>query len=250
MMAQDKSIRRNPFHVLSSLGPVLETRDIEIAMDFSRKGATEAMSRWMRSGYVKPFSFGICFNVVAYPKSPQTHVFEAASRALRRPVALIGASALHTAGWTTQMPTGYELAIACDRNVRRWKRMEGITAEARSTSWFAAVIPYLLRTPNGFDRLPPALALVDAIASEEKFALLSPDDRREHHKNGTVTWHPHADDISLPLDREPEEIWREIVEAAEILEVPYETVRDYALGIPELSDIIDATSAALPRPGY
>jgi hypothetical protein len=242
--------RQNPYTLLSKLPEVIETRDVRIVAGWERKTAVESMFRWVRAGYIAPFATGVYFNLVASKKSPQTHVYEAAQRTQRRPMVQIGASALRVAGWTTQMPRGYELAIMVDRDNRTWKNMEGIAAEGRPAKWFAKAKPHIIKGEGGFDLLPPAIALVDAIASAEKFATLPKEVRNQHLANGTVTWHPDPDDICVPLDREASDVWNEIVDAAEILRVPFETVRDYAAGIPDLADVVtDAAPARRPAPG-
>jgi hypothetical protein len=230
--------RHNPYALLLKLPEVIETRDVRIAAGWEKKTAIEAMSRWAKSKYIKQFASGVYFNILAHPKSSQTHVFEAAQRAIRRPMILIGASALRDAGWTTQMPSGYELAIATDRNIRTWKKMAGIATESRLMKWFTKVIPHRIEGEGFFDRLPPGLALVDSIVSAEKFAALPREVRQQHLANGTVIWHPHPDDICVPVGSEPEDVWAEIVEAAELLGVPFETVRDYAAAIPDLEDVV------------
>lgn len=241
----DEKKRQKPFAILSSLPEVIEARDVRIAAGWERKTALEAMFRWVRAGYIRKFADGVYFNLVSSPKAPQTHVYEAAQRTVRRPMVLIGASALRAAGWTTQMPSGYELAIATDRNIRTWKTMADIAAEGRTVKWFGKVLPLAVKGEEGFDRLPPALALVDSIASAERFSALSRDAQNQQLKNKLVTWHPDPDDISIPIDREPEDIWAEIVEAAELLGVPYDTVKAYAEGISDLEDVV---SSAPPPP--
>lgn len=239
-MTEEKK-RQNAFKLLSSLPEVIEARDVRIAAGWERKTAIETMFRWVRAGYITPFATGVYFNLVASPKAPQNNVFEAAQRTVRRPMILIGASALRAAGWTTQMPSGYELGIATDRNIRTWKSMAGITAEARSVKWFGKIMPFAIKGDGTFDRLPPALALVDSIVSAERFAALPKETRKQHLENGTVTWHPHPDDICVPVDREPGDVWREIVEAAELLGVPFGNVKAYAEGIPDLEDVVSSS---------
>ena len=123
--------------------------------------------------------------------------------------------------------------------------MADIAAEGRSAKWFGKVLPFAVKGEEGFDCLPPAIALVDAIASAERFSALPRDTQNQQLKNRLVTWHPDPDDISLPIDREPEDIWAEIIEAAELLGVPFDTVKAYAEGIPDLEDVV---SSAPPPP--
>lgn len=231
---------------LADLPEVIETRDVRVMAGWERKAAIEAMSRWADAGYIRQFAYGTYFNLIKSPQGPQTHVFEAAQRVVRRPMVLVGASALRDGGWTTQMPSGYELAIATDRNIRTWKRMAGITAEPRLMKWFAKVSQFTIRSDGDFDRLPPAFALVDTIASAGRYASLSREAREELMGIGRVNWHPHPDDISLPVDKDPREAWDEMIEAAEILGVPYEIVREYASAIPDLGEV--AISPSSPPP--
>lgn len=248
----------NAYSLLQSLPGVVEARDIRVAVErqygmaWEKKTANEAVFRWTKAGYLTPFSKEVYFNRVSTPGAPQSCVYDAAERSVRRAMVLVGASALNTGGWTTQMPSGHEIAVLTDRNIRTWKRMVGITGEARSVSWFARTKDRLIKTTGDFDRLPPALALVDAIASRERFRGLSDDVREAHLANGTVNWHPDPDDICMPLDSDPETMWGEIMEAAEILGVQQETVRDYARAIPDLEDVVSASSSPtqMPQPRY
>lgn len=237
----------NAYKLLKSLPGVLETRDIRIAANWEKKTANEAIFRWVRAGYLTPFAKEVYFNLVSSPYAPQNSVYEAATRSVRRAMVLVGASALNAAGWTTQMPTGYELAIITDRNIRTWKRMAGITAEARSVGWFGRASDHFIRSEDDFDRLPPALALVDAIASAERFAQLPEDVKAAHLEGGTVNWHPDPDDICLPPDIDPATAWREIQTAADILGVPIDIVRDYAAAIPDLEETVTVSSRSGPR---
>ena len=236
--------RQNPVTLLACLPAVIEIRDVRLKAGYERKTAIEALSKWADAGYVSQFASGVYFNLISAPHSPKTEVFEAVERTLRRPVALIGASALSAAGWTTQMPSGYEMAVAVNRYNRTWKNMSGIATEPRPVVWFENLAKHLVRTEGDFDRLPPAFALVDAIDSGERFEALPREARMKLLESGRVTWHPDPDDISLPIELSPEDAWRQIAEAADILDVPFETVRNYAAGIPELEDIVSADTVS------
>lgn len=241
--------RLSPFKALRQLGPVFELRDISIAMGFDREGARQAAHRWAAGGYARMFCEGIYFNLVVDPNAADRHVVEAVERNLRRPKTLVGASALWAGGWTTQMLPGYEFAIAVDRVNNTWKRMEGVSAEGRPVEWFAAVRPYVRSVEGGFDVLSPAFALVDTIASAAALKALSKEDRSKAVKSGKTIWHPDPDDISLPVDLDPQEAWKDIEEAARVLRVDIDLVRSYAAGIPGMEDAVTppALSGEAPR---
>nr|WP_250808224.1 hypothetical protein [Neorhizobium tomejilense] len=239
--------RLNPLTLLRQLPEVIETRDVRVVAGWEKKTASEAIFRWVRAGYVSQFAKEVYFNLIVAPKAPETHVFEAAQRTLRRPMMLVGASALSAAGWTTQMPAGRELAVVVNRDVRTWRRMAGFTAEARTMTWYDRIAEHVIRKEDDFDVLPPALALVDSIAAAARFNALPANVRAEHQDNGTVNWHPDPDDICVPLDRDPDDVWQELQEAAVVLGVPFETVRDYASAIPDLDGIVTRDVRELSR---
>jgi hypothetical protein len=241
--------RLNPVSLLRTMPAVIETRDVRVTAGWEKKAATEALFRWVRAGHVSQFAKEVFFNLVAFPNATQTHVYEAAERTLRRPMMLTGASALNQAGWTTQMPAGRELAVVVTREVRTWRRMAEITAEARTMRWYDRVSDHVIRKDGDFDALPPAFALVDSIIAAERFRQLPTDVQSAHLANGTVNWHPDPDDICVPLDTEPEEIWRELVFAAEVIGVPIDMVREYAMAIPGMESLVisDVREPRSPR---
>lgn len=228
--------RQNPFKLLSTLPPVIDLRDVQIATGKDRKAAYNAMSRWTAGGYVLPFASGVYFNLVREPDSPSKRAAEAADRAAPVPKALAGASALSESGWTTQMPREMEIVVATDRKVKSFKKMEGFCAEARTATWFSRVMPYLVIASGGLPALPGPMALVDAIMARHAFNALSADERRLRRREGDVIWHPDPDDICLPPDIDADEARYLVEEACRIMEADAELVEEYLDQIPDIGE--------------
>lgn len=150
--------------------------------------ASVYLARWKKRGMVQstgPRS-GVYFNLVANPHAAQDHLVDALLHAFPSAV-MIGASVLHSAGWTTQIPSKLQVACLGAREGRRsvpvWDEVAFYT---RPKGWYeqlhsqisrdrrAAVLPALL----------PAAALADACSTG------SYKDAGE--------WRPDADDLDIP----------------------------------------------------
>jgi hypothetical protein len=192
--------RRSAFEILSDLPPVVDLRDIRIGAGTTHELAIAAAYRWKKAGYLAPFAEEVYFNVAGHRAGPRTHLIEAVEKAQHMPFMMIGLSALHQAGWTTQRPAKPELAVATNSSIRTWRRMEGVTAEGRGVRWFQPAWENSYEGTGGFRYLAAEYALVDAIIAREKFASLDRSERKLAASRNAVIWHPDPDDISVPDD--------------------------------------------------
>ena len=141
--------------------------------------ASSYLANWRKAGLVKSLGgrSDIHMNLVRNPHiSPEL--------ALRRafPLAiLVGVDRLRAAGWTTQIPTLPEVAIALTSS--RYS-IDGFALTVRPEKWFQTVKPGVEKVAEGIDRLRPAWALADMISRAQ--------DRRVRH-----AWLLDPDDLDL-----------------------------------------------------
>lgn len=229
--------RRSAFSVLRALPPVFELHDVEIALDTAREYASQYCARWKKEGMIGAFANGVYFNLVVDPDAKETRIKEAVDRVVRRPVVLIGASALHAHGWTTQRAHLREIAVPVTRDVRNIRRMAGVVAEGRSIAWFNVVTPVCEPGVDGFLVPPPEYVLVDMIAARDKFQRL--DKAARARLKGRTIWHADPDDVNVGSD-DPEDALRRIFEAGEALGVERELLEDYVSQMDDLSDLLES----------
>jgi len=141
--------------------------------------ASSYLANWRKAGLVKSLGgrSDIHMNLVRNPHiNPEL--------ALRRafPLAiLVGVDRLRAAGWTTQIPTLAEVAIALTSS--RYS-IDGFALTVRPEKWFQTVKPGVEKVAEGIDRLRPAWALADMISRAQ--------DRRVRH-----AWLLDPDDLDL-----------------------------------------------------
>lgn len=141
--------------------------------------ASSYLANWRKAGLVKSLGgrSDIHMNLVRNPHiNPEL--------ALRRafPLAiLVGVDRLRAAGWTTQIPTLPEVAIALTSS--RYS-IDGFALTVRPEKWFQTVKPGVEKVAEGIDRLRPAWALADMISRAQ--------DRRVRH-----AWLLDPDDLDL-----------------------------------------------------
>lgn len=273
--SKERSRRISPYEALKSLPAVFDIRDLEIGFlgtvqtppsppdeapkknadgtriktpkVIARKPAYNTVTRWLAGGHIRQFSAGVYFNLVVAP-DPSAHIVDAIEKTAPMVAkALVGASALHHGGWTTQMPSGYELVLANNSYARTWKRMDGVKVELRPRRWFSAVLAHLETSDIGLPILPPAMALVDSIVSREELSSMPRDERKERMLTDRTIWHPDPDDICLPHGTPPAQALALIDEAVELLGADREAVARYVAAIPDFEG--DGPAAGLGRGG-
>ena len=139
------------------------------------------LKRWRDAGLISSLSdpkegqrTGIHFNLVLNPDAAREHRADAI--ALLYPRAVIGgASAVHAAGWTTQIPRALEILIPTTRTI---VEIPDVAISTRSQAWFRK-FHGSFQSNGALPRLEPAFALADAWAKR--------------------TWRPDPDELEWDL---------------------------------------------------
>lgn len=151
---------RIPAHKrLAAMPEVFTTNTLAVHLDVELDVASVYLNRWKEEGLVSSLGkrAGVHFNLVRNPNAHSDNRLDAVGLLL--PGAVIGgASAIHAAGWTTQIPWRLEV-LAQPR--RSYPSLNDVTVSKRSKSWFAVAKSHLLGDgPLPF--LKPAFALADS----------------------------------------------------------------------------------------
>lgn len=179
------------FERLTALPPVFSLNTLVRATGLPRASAKVLLTRWVGKKLVESAGprAGIYFNRVVDRDGDSAHAVKAL--VMKYPSAtLCGASVLHSAGWTTQIPSTLHVAVEARSS---YAKIDGVTLFARPVAWFqfmqnqrawadadsnqagAQINAYGLRA------LAPAWALADLYAD----------------KSGQA-WRPDEDDLDLP----------------------------------------------------
>lgn len=120
--------------------------------------ASQYIRRWKQSGFVSSLGerTGVHFNLLRNPDAGSEHLLPAV-RMLFPGAVLVGASAIHMAGATTQIPARPQVAIPWRPS---YPKVEGVDLSTRSIRWFRSVHQDLVRDTD-LPRLPAELALAD-----------------------------------------------------------------------------------------
>lgn len=202
---------------LASLPPVFTLSTLVRATGMNRASAKVALTRWAGKNWVERAGprAGIYFNYAAKPGPAQagapsnalghalghdgrgevagiSHAVKAL--VMKYPSAtLCGASVLHSAGWTTQIPSTLHVAVEARRS---YAKIDGVTLFPRPVAWFQfmqaqrAWVGAAGKKPSddiatyGLRALAPAWALADLYAD----------------KSGQ-SWQPDPDDVDVPKNK-------------------------------------------------
>ena len=176
---------------LADLPPVFSLNTLVRTTGMSRASAKVALTRWAGKKMVESAGprAAIYFNRVVDRNGEAAHSVKAL--VMKYPSAtLCGASVLHGAGWTTQIPSSLHVAVEARSS---YVKLDGVTLFPRPVSWFrfmqaqggwvdaaATNAPDHIAT-YGLRALAPAWALADLYADTSGQA-----------------WHPDEDDLDVP----------------------------------------------------
>lgn len=182
--------RRSAVEVLRGLPPVFDLSTFQRMVGVPRQQARIYLSRWADSEYVRSAGprAGIYFNLIVEPDSPSVRASDALK--LLYPSAILnGASVLHAAGWSTQIPARVTVA-ALSRPT--FAMLDAFDVVGRRQGWFVAIGEGISKDPDmasfGIRSLTPAFALADALTNDDG-------------------WRPDPDDLDLD-DADPDELKR------------------------------------------
>lgn len=179
---------RSAIEVLRSAPEVFDLSTFQRLNGLERRQAHVYLSRWAKAGLVQSAGprVGVYFNLIRDPAGVSTRAAEALDL-VHGTAVMNGASVLHAAGWTTQIPHRVTVA-ALSRQT--FPQLDAFDVVPRRRSWFEKVADNdgMLREGGtyGLPSLTPAFALADAFK----------------HVDG---WRPDPDDLYLD-DADPGEV--------------------------------------------
>lgn len=150
---------RVPAHKrLRELPEVFTTNTLAATLGGDLKSASVYLSRWRKEGLIS--SIGprakLHFNLLLDPRSERDQMLDAV--AYLYPGAVIaGASAVHAAGWTTQIPRSTEIMVI---NRRSLVQINDFVIESRPISWFKEARKRIYRE-GPVPVIDPGFALAD-----------------------------------------------------------------------------------------
>ena len=164
---------------LSALPDVFTGGDLTVLFGWKSAHASSYLAHWRKAGLIKSLGgrSDVHMNRVA---NRQVNPRAALRRAFPSAI-MVGVDILREAGWTTQIPSLTEVAIA-QSSPRH--HLEGFELATRTDNWFATVAPGVQKVPAGIDQLKPAWALADMLARA--------NDRRVRN-----AWLPDPEDLDL-----------------------------------------------------
>lgn len=182
---------------LRQLPYIFDLRDMRTTFEITKGVDRVLVSRWREKGMIEPVGpdAGLYYNLIRDPEGAKRRIGEAIRR--RYPAAVvIGFSAIHAGGWTTQIPRRISVAVPSESSAAR---MTGVKLLSRSRTWYARIQEGLHLTEDemverigrraaaaatepmiriGMDGLPtlhPAWALADQLRYKDDW-VPDPDD--------------------------------------------------------------------------
>ena len=107
-MTAAANARQSALLRLRGLPEVFDLRDVQRLLGRESATARVYCARWKRAGMVSalgPRNVGVFFNLITDPKGPLSRRAQAIEKLLRRPAVVVGLTALHAHGWTSQRPS-------------------------------------------------------------------------------------------------------------------------------------------------
>lgn len=168
---------RVPAHKrLQEIPDVFTTNTLTAMLGGDGKAASVYINRWRKEGLISSLGprAGVHFNLVRNPSAQEDMWLDAVHHILPGAV-IAGVSAVHAAGWTTQIPACVEIMIPPRQTV---PEITGVVVRTRPQIWFqgAKIKP---QRQGAIPTVNPAFALADLWHSNE--------------------WRPDADDLEFDL---------------------------------------------------
>lgn len=190
---------------LKSLPNVFSLNTLVRWTGWSRPTARVMVARWAAKGMIDLAGprAGLYFNRVIDPKGEQDTAIRALMM-LYPSATLCGASVLHAAGWTTQIPAALHVAVEARAS---YAQLHGVVLWPRPVEWFRG-----MKVRNGFANsrsTPDAMPTFGLRALRPEWALAD-----LYADTSSGAWHPDPDDLDL------DETQRELAgRACEVLRV-------------------------------
>lgn len=188
-MNQDDSNSKqiSAFSRLNKLPAVFDLLDVEYLFDIKRKDAIQYCMRWRKQNLIKQLGpkVGVFYNILVDRNAHETRRMEALDKYFGFPVVVIGGTALHEHGWTTQIPRQIDIAVPVSRGKTSIPELNDFNAFPRYLRWFHKLKDTAEEGVGGFLVASPAMALADVYLAN----------LRGRSGGG---WVPDHDDIDLP----------------------------------------------------
>lgn len=143
---------------LRDMPEVFTTNTLAALLDGDRKAASVYLNRWRKEGHISSLGprVGVHFNLVRNPNGEEELRMEAIGYVFPGSV-VAGVSAVHAAGWTTQIPSSLEIMIPTRPSI---PELDGIHISKRPARWFRDAKKKLQRA-GPIPTVDPAFALAD-----------------------------------------------------------------------------------------
>lgn len=158
-------MKRLPAHRrLRDLPEVFTSTTLAATLGGDPKAASVYLARWRREGLITSLGprTGVHFNLLRNPAAAEDLRMEAVAYVLPGAV-IAGVSAVHAAGWTTQIPAATEIMAPSRRS---FPEIDEVVIRPRGLHWLNLARTHLART-GVMPMVTPAFALADLWRSED-----------------------------------------------------------------------------------
>lgn len=161
---------------LREIPDVFTTNTLAAMLGGDAKAASAYLTRWRKAGLISSLGprAGVHFNLMQNPAARSELWLDAVAYVFPGAV-IAGVSAVHAAGWTTQIPARVEVMVPPRRSL---PEIYGAVIETRPQGWFPRAKRAIQRE-GAVPTIDPAFALADL-----------------WHQN---LWRPYHDDLELDL---------------------------------------------------
>lgn len=161
---------------LRSLPEVFTTRTLAAVLNVEMKAASVYVNRWRKEEFISSLGprVGVHFNILKNPDAEDDLRLDAISMVFPGAV-IAGVSAVHAAGWTTQIPSAIEIMVPPRPTT---PEIYGAVISTRPKDWFVLARQSVQRA-GVIPMVDPAFALADI-----------------WHKN---EWQPDPDDLEWDM---------------------------------------------------
>lgn len=143
---------------LRALPEVFTTKTLAGQLGGDVNKASVYLARWKKNSLIAPLGprAGVHFNLLRAPDAEEEFRMDAVALVLPGAV-IAGVSALHDAGWTTQIPRQIEIFVPARRTT---PELHGFDITTRPAAWFAQARREV-QVPGPVPMIRPAFALAD-----------------------------------------------------------------------------------------
>lgn len=202
-------MRTPAYKRLRLLPEAFTTKTLAASLGGDEKLASVYLYRWRKDGLIKSIGprAGLHFNLLRNPSADKDLFLEGV--AFLFPGAVIGGvSAVHSAGWTTQIPRSIEIMVPSRRS---FPEIDDCSLSSRSRQWVKMARNHLV-TPGPVPTLSPAFAMADLWATGDwrpdpddiEWDMVNPEHLQEAFNLFEVAipdeWRPEMENAQLYLD--------------------------------------------------